>query len=106
MRAEAAEALWLDARQSVSFAQLVELSGLSDAELHELVEYGAFVPVDPQAPDWTFSAECVSAARTACRLRDDLDLDAHGLALVLTLLTRIRALETELQAVRAQLPGY
>lgn len=105
MKAEVAEALWLDAGQSVSFAQLVELSGLSDTELRELVESGALAPVDPQAPDWTFSAECISAARTAFRLRTDLDLDLHGLALVLTLLTRIRALEAELQAVRAQLPG-
>jgi chaperone modulatory protein CbpM len=42
--------------------------------------------------------------RTARRLRQDLELDPHGVALLLPLLERIRALEDELRDLRARLP--
>jgi hypothetical protein len=37
-------------------------------------------------------------------LRNDFEVDTRGLALALTLLERIQSLETELRAIRAQLP--
>ena len=82
-----------------------ELSGLEEARLRELVDYGAVAPVDPGAASWTFSAECVVTARTACRLVNDFELESHGLALVLTLLERIRELQTELKQLHAELPS-
>jgi chaperone modulatory protein CbpM len=94
----AVEVIWLDARQTISLSELIELSGLDEAYLRELVENGVFTPVDTQS--WRFSAECLSIARTAHRLQSDLDLDTHGLALVLTLVERIRELELELKAIR------
>jgi hypothetical protein len=42
--------------------------------------------------------------RTARRLREDLELEPQALALALTLVERIRELETELCLLRAQLP--
>jgi chaperone modulatory protein CbpM len=44
-------------------------------------------------------------ARTAFRLRHDFELDEQGLAVALALLERVRDLEAELDALRAQLPG-
>ena len=106
MKAELNEALWLSERREFSLAEFVELSGLSEAELRELVDYGALEPANPQAEQWTFSAERVIAARTACRLRNDFDLDMHGLALILIYLDRIRDLEAQLQDLRARLPHW
>jgi hypothetical protein len=42
--------------------------------------------------------------RTACRLRKDFDLEPHGVALVVTLLDRVHALEAEVRDLRAKLP--
>ena len=98
------EITWLDAHCEVSFAELAQVSGLTQAELRELVEYGALVPTDPLEARWTFSGEVVVTVQTASRLRASFDLDTSALALALGYLERIRALEAELRALRAQLP--
>ncbi len=104
MSAERSETVWLDARCEVSLAELAQLSGLTEAELRELVEYGVLIPNDPREAQWTFSGECVVTVRTAYRLRESFDLDPNALSLAVGFLERIRALEAELRALRAQSP--
>jgi chaperone modulatory protein CbpM len=104
MKVELNEVLWLDERRELSLTELAELSGLTEAELHELADVGAIAPVDPGAAQPAFRADCVVTARTACRLRTDFELDAQGLALALILLDRICDLETRLRELSAQLP--
>ena len=104
MNAKLTEATWLDAHCEVSFAELASLSGFTEAELRELVEYGALAPNDPRVTQWTFSGECVVTARAAQRLRASFDLDSSALSLVIGFLEHVRALEAEVRAVRAQLP--
>jgi chaperone modulatory protein CbpM len=96
---------WLHAHYELSLAQLCELSGLSETELRELVECGALAPVDPGSREWTFGADRLVVARSAFRLRKDLDLDSQGLALVVALLERVRGLEEQLRGLRARIPG-
>ena len=105
MRIELTELVWLEEQRELTLAELAELSGLSEAELQELEDCGAIAAVDPGAVTRTFGAECIVAARAAFRLRNDFELDAQGLAVALALLDRVRALETELRGLRAQLPG-
>ena len=104
MKFERTETLWLHEHYEVSLPELAELSGLSEGELRELAEDGVIAPLDSSACEWTFSAQCVVIARTACRFRDDFELDAHGVALMTRLLERIRELEAEVCALRAQQP--
>ena len=87
-----------------SLEELVEISGLPESELRELVEYGAIAPVDPAAAHWRFTGRCVVTMRTASRLRADFELEPHGVALVISLLDRIGELESELGRLRARLP--
>jgi len=47
-----------------------------------------------------FYTECIVVARKARRLRDDFELNADGVALVLNLLRRVDALESELLGLR------
>jgi hypothetical protein len=101
---EFTEATWLEDAGEISLAELARISGLEEARLRELVDYGALAPIDPAAASWTFSAECVVTARTACRLLNDFELEPHGLVVVLTLLERIRGLESELNRLRARMP--
>ena len=102
MKFESTSALILDETGSLSIAQLVERSGLSEEDLQVLVECGALLPRDTGASQWTFSSQCVVTARTARRLRDDFALDdTHALAVVLRFHERVTALEQELRRLRA-----
>ncbi|MBS4098072.1 MAG: hypothetical protein KGZ83_14675 [Sulfuricella sp.] len=103
MKIDLSEVVWLDEQQMVGFAELVESSGLSEAELRELVEDGVLVPHDPDV-QWTFSARYVATVRAATRLRDDFDLAPNALALTLRFLDHIHELEAQLRELRAQLP--
>jgi chaperone modulatory protein CbpM len=104
MELKQTEAVWLDDRVEFSFADLARCSGLSEAELRELVDYGALVPNNPQEAEWTFSGDVVITVQTAGRLRADLELAPQALALSLTLIQRIRELEGQIVSLRAQLP--
>jgi hypothetical protein len=101
MNIETSEALRIDECGAIEWTQLIELSGLTEAELHELVDDGALVPVNVGAPAWSFDAQALTIARAAGRLRRELDLDAHALAVVLRLIARIEELEAEMRALRA-----
>ena len=93
----------LDRYEEVSFTQLVTASGLSEAELSELVRYGALIPRNPEATPWVFETRWIFAARKASRLRRELDLDPHGVSVVMSFLERIESLESELRALRARM---
>ena len=101
MNIEICEALRIDERGEVDWTRLIDVSGLPEAELRELVDDGALVPVDRTASSWSFDAHALVLARTAGRLHRELDLDAHALAVVLRFLARIEELEAELRALRA-----
>lgn len=104
MKTESPEAPWPNEHREFSLEELCELSGLSETELRDLVDWGVLAPAEPGAPRWTFSAERLIVARSAFRLRKDFELDTHGVALAVTLLERIRDLEAELRDLRARLP--
>jgi chaperone modulatory protein CbpM len=97
------DAVRFDTVTEVTWTQLVNASGLSEAELTELVQYGALVPRDPSAAPLTFESRWLMVARTASRLRRDFDLDVHGVSVVLSFVERIESLEAELRRLRAQL---
>ena len=102
MNPESAEALEFNDREEIPFSELVELSGLLETEIRELVDYGTLEPVDPRARSWTFSVRWVVVARTACRLRDEFELEPHALSVVLGFAERIATLERELRELRAR----
>lgn len=106
MQTDTIHALWLHRSQSVSLQELVALTGMPESEVQELVDAGALLPANPETQPWTFSADCVVTVRTASRLRYDLELDPHAVALALTLLSQIRALESELAQLRARQPVF
>ena len=104
MQIEQTEGLWLHERYEFSLAELAELSGLPEAGLREWVDEGVLMPTDPQAPQWYFGLDRLVTVQLACRLRKDFELEPHGVALVVTLLERIHALESEVRDLRAKLP--
>ena len=95
---ETTTALFLDDDGTITAAQLVEQTGLTQDELQTLVDCGALAPRDVRAAAWTFSARCVVTARSARRLREEFALDdAHAVAILLRFLQRIEELEARLR---------
>lgn len=101
MKIERTEVVWLEARSDYSTSDLADLSGLPDDLLDELMQCGA-LPTRVDQGSARFEAECVALVRAARRLRDDFELDANGLAVALSLLRRMRALENQLAEARAR----
>jgi hypothetical protein len=101
---EQTEELWLHEQYEFSLEELARLSGVPEAELHEWVDEGVLVPIDPQAAQWSFGADRLVTIRMACRLRQDFELEPHDMALVVALLDRVHALESEVRDLRAKLP--
>jgi len=101
---EYCDALWPDERQSMPLRALAELSGLSEDELKQLVDCGALGPSAEGSEQRMFSVHSITIARTARRLRDDFELEPHGVAVLLAYLDRIRELESQLRALQARLP--
>lgn len=101
MSIETFEALRIEERGEIGWTQLLEISGLTEADLRELVDDGTLVPIDPTAATWSFATRSVVVARTAGRLCRDFDLEAHSLAVVLRFAARIEELQRQLRALRA-----
>ncbi|MBT3067524.1 chaperone modulator CbpM [Rhodoferax sp. U11-2br] len=95
-----------DSLETISLAELSHCCGMTEAELDELVEYCALLPVSPATPERVFSAQWVMPLRHAAKLRVDYDLDLFTVAIVLDKLTRIEILERQVHSLQAQLPSH
>lgn len=104
MEVEHIDAVWPEKQKEISVADLADLSGFSEGELRELVEYGALLPLNPGDTEWMFAGHCTVTVAIAGRLRHDFELDAQALALALTLVGRVRQLEAELRQLRVLIP--
>lgn len=98
-----AENLWLSEHSFCRIEHLAEVSGLSIDDIEDLIDTGVLEPApDEVQPARSFAVSCIVTVKTARRLRDDFQLDRHGLALALRLMQRISALETRLQEADAR----
>lgn len=96
------EAISLDDTEQCSLDELARCSGMSTAELSELIELGVLPAPRQLQPVPLFQASCIVVARTARRLRDDFELDIAGVGIALQLLGRIRELERQLADLAAR----
>ena len=105
MVTEPSDCTWLDPHRRIEQPELAQMCSLSVAELDELVEYGALVPVAGEtASVRQFSASCVPPLREAVRLRTWYDLDLFTVSLLLQHLQRIAHLEQQLRQLQAHVP--
>jgi chaperone modulatory protein CbpM len=108
MTQEQSQWRWLDTRETVTQAELSHCCGMSEAELNELVDYCALVPIPPPNPpvteERTYSAQWVVPLRNASKMRLDFDLDIFTVAILLGNLNRIEVLERQVHSLQALLP--
>ena len=94
----------LDASTTITLTELAACCGMSAAELDELMDYNALVPL-AGTPERTFSAQWVVPLRAAAKLRSDFDLDLFAVAILLDKLVQIELLERQLQSLQALVPA-
>jgi chaperone modulatory protein CbpM len=99
------DAIRLEESAALSCSELASLSGLSETEVRELVDYGALEGYVVRSTHLTFTSASVTLARTARRLRNDFELETHALALVVKFGRRIDELQAELDELRARVPS-
>ncbi|MEC5218216.1 chaperone modulatory protein CbpM [Actimicrobium sp. GrIS 1.19] len=105
MKLDISESVWLNDQTICSALHLTEVSGLTSQELEDLIDNGVIVPVGGMVEQTAFYLQDVHTANLARKLRDDFELDLHGMVLAMTLLRRIEQLEAELSAARAIAAG-
>ena len=103
MKTHITQSVWLNTSDICSFEHVVEVSGLSEQELLELIDSGVIEPSNGDPGNYFFHTQCIVVARKARRLRDDFELDTRGVALALNLLRRVDDLEAEIAHLRARL---
>jgi chaperone modulatory protein CbpM len=96
MSLQVTQAIWLGEGEVCTMEHLAEVSGLSLDELEDLIVSGVIWPADAATQPRRFHLLHVVTVRQARRLRDDFELDSNGLALAMTLLRRVSALEQAL----------
>jgi chaperone modulatory protein CbpM len=96
------ESIWLNDSDLCSLAHIVEVSGLAEHDVLDLVEAGILEPTNDDPHNYLFRIDCIVMARKARRLRDDFELNPEGLALALNLLRRVNQLEQELAGLRTK----
>ena len=99
------EWIHLDQRGKVAQGELAQMCRLSLAEVDELVEYGALLPLaSDSAAQRMFGADAVPLLREAADLRERYDLDLFTVALLLGYLQRIQRLEQDLRTLHVHVP--
>ena len=96
MNTQLADSLWLNEADVCRIEHLAEVSGLSIEEIVDLIDNGVITPAQENVQPPSFQLTAILTVKTARRLRDDFQLDRHGMTLALTLLRRISELENEL----------
>jgi chaperone modulatory protein CbpM len=99
MSYQVTHAIWLNEGEVCTIEELVEASGLSRDEVEDLVVSGVIWPTDAATQPHRYHLLHVVTVRQARRLRDDFELDSNGVALAMTLLRRISALERALSVL-------
>ena len=102
---ESAGLMLLNQHHTLSFDELIKLSGLSQATLQLLVDNGALVPShlnnakvnDTNISTWHFSSHHLVTVRKLSRLQHDFELENNSLSLIMLYLERIQLLETQLK---------
>ena len=89
--------------ERLTLLEFAQASGLGSEEIAELAELGVFEAERSEDEGWIFSASSLSVARTASRLRSDFELNTPGIALALTYVQKIEALQARLRELECQI---
>ncbi len=87
----------IDERVEVTIDEVCLFCAAPREEIVALVEVGILEPRGEDADRWRFGGHSLRRAGKAVRLRRDLEIDFHAVALVLDLLDELDALRAQLR---------
>jgi chaperone modulatory protein CbpM len=90
-------------REYLTLDALAARAGMHPGLVERFVEFGLIEPIEWEGSKQLFSPSSVSRLSTIGRLRDSLGINLTGIAVVLDLLDRMRALKRENELLRGQL---
>ncbi|CAK6695101.1 chaperone modulator CbpM [Synechococcus sp. CBW1107] len=93
----------VESESRVELEELLAASGLEHGEVVELVQFGVF-ETRVSASGWSFHSCTIHKARRAADLRNTFGLNPPGMAIALTYLEKIEALEHRLRELECLLP--
>ena len=74
--------------------------GLHPILIERFVEFGLVEPAERTGPEIRIEAACLPRLIAISRLRNDLGVNLHGVAVILDLVDRLAALQRELACLR------
>src|SRR5437868_2041391 len=90
-------------REQLTLEALAASTGLHPALVERFVEFGLLDPVGRSGTQLLFELAAVPRLRMIERLRCDIGINLAGIAVILDLLDRLRALQREIEWQRGQL---
>jgi chaperone modulatory protein CbpM len=103
MKQDSLTGVVIDERVVLTTRELCHACASSREWVVELVHEGVLEVASEEAGEWRFSGAALARAIRARRLQRDLELNPHGVALVLDLVDEIESLRQQLRR-SAQLP--
>ena len=79
--------------------------GLHPILVERFVEFGLVEPAERTGAEVRFDATCLPRLVAIARLRSDLGVNLHGVAVILDLLDRLASLRAELESLRHHAPS-
>ena len=89
--------------QQLTLEMLASRAGMHPALVEKFVELGLIEPAEREAARWLFDASAVPRLRMIGRLRESLGINLAGIAVVLDLRDRFRALQRENETLRSRI---
>lgn len=89
-------------REQLTLEALASSAGLHPALVERFVQIGLLDPVGRVGARLLFDVTAVSRLKTIQRLRGEIGANPAGIAVILDLLDRLRALQTENERLRRQ----
>lgn len=84
----------------LAFTQILEMTGLAESTLLELIEYEWISPVQTGDGHMLFGSRDLYRLKKLTRLCHDLEISAAGSSIIVDLLERIEQLETRIDEMR------
>ena len=91
------DAIIIDETQTFSIEELSSSSQVEVSLIIEMVDYGLLEPEGAHPEQWLFSSDDLKRSQKALHLKDDLEVNFPGIALVLDLLDEVQELRQELE---------
>ena|SRR5215475_4179652 len=89
-------------REELTLEALASSAGLHPAHVERFVEFGLLEPVAMVGTELVFETSAILRLRMIERLRREIGINLNGIAVILDLLDRLRALQCETERLRSR----